>query len=359
MPQPKSSILTIKAYKPGKSGADGTGRIVKLSSNENPLGPSPAVFEVLEKASRHLHRYPDGSHSAVREAIGKAHNLPADQIICGAGSDELIGLLVQAYTNAGDEVLYPKHSFLMYKIYALAHGAVPREAPANENYGTDVDALLAAVTEKTRMVFIANPNNPTGSYIGKDALHKLRQGLPEDVILVIDNAYAEYMVEEDYSRGEELVSAANNTVTLRTFSKIYGIPGLRLGWAYAPEAMIDILNRIRSPFNVNSLAQAAGIAAVQDEIYTRHVREYNNTELARVSEALAEDYKIYPSFGNFVMVDFGSEQNAQKINQRLLSQGIIVREIAAYGLGQCLRISIGTEEENNQLLAALKKESAA
>lgn len=359
MANPKASILNITPYKPGKSSAGGASRVIKLSSNENPLGPSPKVIEACNAHMNNLHRYPDGSHSSLREAISAVHQLPADQLICGCGSDELIGLLIQAFTNPGDEILYPKHSFLMYKIYALSHGAVPMEAPATAGYGTDVDALLNAVTPKTRMVFLANPNNPTGSYIGKEALHKLRKNLPQEVMLVIDNAYAEYLTEADYSTGDELVGDYPNTVTTRTFSKIYGIPGLRLGWAHGAAEVIDILNRIRSPFNVNSLALVAGEAAVKDETYTRHVRDYNNRELARVSDALNVDYKVFPSFGNFMMVDLGSAEKAQAVNKHLTSQGIIVREIAAYGLAQCLRISIGTEEENNQLLQSLKQKAAA
>jgi len=352
-PDPKASIHQISPYQAGKSKADGATRIIKLSSNENPLGPSPKALEAYKKAADSLFRYPDSSHLELREAIGEIYNLPANQIICGAGSDELIGLIIQAYTNPGEEVLYPEHGFLMYKIYALAHGAVPKTAP-EKGYRTDVDALLAAVTDKTRIVFIANPNNPTGSYITRDELHRLRAKLPAHILLVIDNAYTEYVTVSDYSTGEELVGSGNNTVMLRTFSKIYGLPALRVGWGYCPTEIIDILQRIRGPFNLNAPAINAAIAAVKDTAYTTHVRDYNNRELTRLSGELAKLFKVYPSIGNFLLVDFGSAEKASAANQFLIKHGLIVREVAAYKLAQCLRISIGTEEENNLLLDALK-----
>lgn len=352
-PKPKESILRIQPYKAGKSSASGAQRIIKLSSNENPLGASPKAIEAYKQAADQLYRYPDSSHTELKEAIASVYNLPAGQIICGAGSDELIGLIIQAYTSPGDEVLYPEHSFLMYKIYSLAHGAVPKTAP-EKDYRTDVDALIKAVTDKTKIVFIANPNNPTGSYITKDELHHLRKELPDHILLVIDNAYTEYVENEDYSTGEELVGESCNTVMLRTFSKIYGLPALRLGWGYCPTEVIDILNRVRGPFNVNSPAIAAGIAAVKDVSYTSYIRDYNNRELKRVSEALSQHYTVYPSIGNFVMVGFGEPARATAANHYLTERGIIVREIAAYGLAECLRISIGTEEENNAVIEALE-----
>lgn len=357
MPAPKESILKITPYKAGKSSAGNARRVIKLSSNENPLGPSPKAIEAYKAQADKLFRYPDGSHTAIREAIAEVYNLSAGKIVCGAGSDELIGMLIQAYTNPGDEVLYPEHGFLMYKIYSLAHGARPRTAPETD-YRTDVDALIAAVTDKTRIVFVANPNNPTGSYITKEELHRLRAGLPDAVLLVIDNAYTEYVTEADYSTGEELVAAGDNTVMLRTFSKIYGLPALRLGWGYFPEAVADIMHRVRGPFNVSTPAVAAGIAAVKDTEYTAHARDYNNRERERVGKALAGNFTVYPSIGNFLMVGFGDPARATAANHFLTERGIIAREIAAYGLPQCLRISIGTEEENGILLDALAQFAA-
>lgn len=352
MAQPKPSILQISPYVAGKSKAAGAARIIKLSSNENPLGPSPKAIEAYAAQSHNLHRYPDSGHAELREAIGEVYGLNPANLICGAGSDELIGMLVQAYTQAGDEVLYPAHGFLMYKIYALAHGAVPITAP-EKNYTTDVDALLAAVTPKTRIVFVANPNNPTGSYINKSELHRLRAGLRSDILLVLDNAYTEYMEAADYSTGEELVLSEGNVVMLRTFSKIYGLPALRLGWAYAPSKVIDVLNRIRGPFNINTPALAAGLAAVKDTAYTAHIRQVNNVELARVSKALAKHYTVHPSFTNFVMIGLNDAEHAKAANVFLSERGLIIREIAAYGLADKLRISIGTAEENDFLIELL------
>jgi histidinol-phosphate aminotransferase len=350
----KPSIYDITPYVAGKSKATAGQRIIKLSSNENQFGASPRALEAYQHQAATLFRYPDSGHLELREAIAAVYNLPASQLICGAGSDELIGMIVQAYTQAGDEVLYPEHGFLMYRIYALAQGAVPKTAPETQ-YKTNVDALLAAVTPKTKIVFVANPNNPTGSYLTKQEMHRLRRELPESVLLVIDDAYSEYVTNTDYSTGEELVTATQNTVMLRTFSKIYGLPALRVGWGYAPASVIDVLNRIRGPFNLNSPAIAAAIAAVQDTEYLTFVRDTTNRERQRVATALAPHFKVHPSVGNFILVDFGSSDRAQQANQFLLQQGIIVRDVAAYGLATCLRITIGTEEENTMLLQALEK----
>lgn len=363
MLQPKPSIMNISPYVAGKSKAAGAQRIIKLSSNENPLGPSPKAIEAFKAQAQNLHRYPDSGHGEMREAIGEVYGLNPANLICSAGSDELIGMLVQAYTQPGDEVLYPAHGFLMYKIYALSHGAVPVTAP-EKNLRTDVDALLAAVTPKTKIVFLANPNNPTGSYITKDEMQRLRAGLRADILLAIDDAYSEYVTAADYSTGEEIVASSDNTVMLRTFSKIYGLPALRLGWGYAPAGIIDVLNRIRGPFNVSAPALAAGIAAVRDTAYTRHVRDTSNAELARVSAALSRHFTVYPSVTNFVMIELDSPEGAAACNAHLTERGLITREIGAYGLGSKLRISIGTAEENDLLIAALdefaaKKNAAA
>lgn len=352
-PQPKESILKIRPYVAGRSKSASAQKTVKLSSNENPLGPSPKAIEAYNESAASLHRYPDGSHDKLRSAIAEIEKLPKDQLICGAGSDELIGLLVQAFTNPGDEVLYPEHGFLMYKIYTHAHGASPKTAPENQ-YTTNVNALLDAVTEKTKIVFIANPNNPTGSYIDSSELKRLRDGLPEHVLLVIDGAYTEYMEEEDYTDGRELVEAGENTVMLRTFSKAYGLPALRIGWAYAPANVIDVLNRIRSPFNVNSAALDAAMAAIKDRDYLTEIIDINRRERARIIDAVSEHYKPYPAYGNFVMVDFGDPATATAVNNQLMEHGVIVRDISAYGISQCLRISVGSSEENDVLLEALQ-----
>ncbi len=350
-PTPKPGILDISPYVGGKSKADGVARVIKLSSNENPWGPSPKAIAAFQALSSELHRYPDGGHAALRDAIASAQHLPASQIICGAGSDELIGLLVHAYAGHGDEVLYSSHGFLMYKIYTLANGATPVTAP-EKNLHTDVDALLDAVTPRTKIVFVANPNNPTGTVIPFSEIRRLRAGLRDDIILGLDAAYAEYMDTPDYEDGVSLVSETSNTVVFHTFSKIHGLPALRLGWAFAPTSIIDVMNRVRSPFNVNAPALAAGIAAIGDHAYLADMRKKNALELSRVAQSIAQKgYEVVPGVANFILVKFGA--NTAKMNAHLAARGLIVRDVTSYGLHDYLRISIGTTEENALLLEAI------
>jgi histidinol-phosphate aminotransferase len=349
-PTPKHGILSIAPYVGGKSTVAGVSKIIKLASNENPWGASPKASAAFAAMAAQLHRYPDGAHASLREAIGKAYQLPAAQLICGSGSDELIGLLIHAYAGKCDEVLMSKHGFLMYKLYALGNSADVIMAE-EKNLHADVDALLAAVTPRTKIVFLANPNNPTGTYIPYAEVQRLRAGLRADIILGLDAAYAEYMQAEDYNTGYALVRESN-TVVMHTFSKIYGIPALRLGWAYGPPEIIDVLNRVRGPFNVNAAALAAGIAAVEDQEYVKHIIARNRAERERVASALhAHGLEVLPSHTNFVLVKFGTK--AAEANQFLQSRGIIIRDVQAYGLPEYLRISIGTEEENTALLEAL------
>jgi len=349
-PTPKPGIAEIKPYVGGKSKAEGASRVVKLSSNENPWGPSPRAVEAYQSYAPSLNRYPDGGHGELRAAIAEVYKLPEAQLICGSGSDELIGMLVHAYAGTGDEVLFTQHGFLMYRIYALSNGATPITAP-EKNLTADVDALLASVTPRTKIVFLANPNNPTGTLIAFSEVRRLREGLPQHVILGLDAAYAEY-VDGDYEDGCSLVREGTNTAVFHTFSKIYGLPGLRLGWAYAPAAVIDILNRVRSPFNVTAPALAAGIEAVRDQAYVEKMREVNAQERTRVAEALgALGYKVVPSAANFILVEFGAQTAA--VNAHLTARGLIVREVAGYGLPEYLRISIGTTDENSLLIDAI------
>ncbi len=351
-PTPKPGISDISPYVGGKSKADGATRVIKLSSNENPWGPSPKAIAAYKAEAEHINRYPDGGHAQLREAIGASQKLPAEQIICGAGSDELLGMLVHAYAGHGDEVLYTQHGFLMYKIYTLSNGATPVAAPEKDLH-TDVDALLAAVTPRTKIVFVANPNNPTGTVIPFSEIRRLRKSLGEDIILGLDAAYAEYLDTKDYEDGISLVNEGTNTVVFHTFSKIYGLPALRLGWAFAPAAIIDILNRVRSPFNVNAPALAAGIAAINDQAYVNDMRQKNETERTRLIESLQQKgYEVVPSTTNFVLVKFGDEV-AKKMNAHFVSRGLIVREVGGYGLPEYLRISIGTTEENTLLIEAI------
>ena len=356
-PTPKAGILNISPYVGGKSKADGATRVIKLSSNENPWGPSPIAVEAYKAEAVNLHRYPDGGHIALRDAIASANGLPAEQLICGAGSDELLGLLTHAYAGAGDEVLFTEHGFLMYRIYTLGNGATPVTAP-EKNLTTDVDALLAAVTPRTKIVFLANPNNPTGTVIPFSEIRRLRAQLPEHVILGLDAAYSEYIDSADYEAGESLVREGTNTVVFHTFSKIFGLPALRLGWAYAPADIIDVMNRVRSPFNVTATALAVGIAAVNDKTYIADMRKKNAVERERVVNAVTKlGYHVVPSHTNFILVKFGSE--VPVVNKHLAERGLIVREVAGYGLPECLRISIGTTEENGLLIDALNAYATA
>ncbi|WP_341704569.1 histidinol-phosphate transaminase [Ferrovibrio sp.] len=353
-PKPQPGILDIAPYKGGEGAIMGVDRVYKLSSNESPLGASPRAKEAYRKLADELHRYPDGAADALRKGIARHFGLPAENIICSNGSDEMISLICAAYCGPGDEVLFSQHGFLMYPIAAMARGATPVKA-AEKNWTTDVDALLAAVTPKTKIVFVANPNNPTGSYITAAELRRLREGLPAGVLLVVDAAYAEYVSRNDYSHGAELVAERDDTVMLRTFSKIFGLGALRLGWTYAPENVVAVLNRVRGPFNVNAAAQAAGVAALEDVTWLDRARSHNDTELPRVTAALnALGLNVLPSVGNFVLIRFpGGAQQAQAADAALRKRGLILRAMGAYGLAEALRLTIGTADENDLVIAAL------
>lgn len=358
-PTPRPGILNIAPYVPGKDSVDGKEPIAKLSSNEGALGPSPKAMAAYAKAATELHRYPDGASDKLRAAIGVRYGLDPARIICGAGSDELLNLLVRAYCGPGDELLYSQYGFLMYPINALGVGATPVAAPEKE-YRADIDAMLAKVTDKTRVVCLANPNNPTGSYVTKDEVQRLHAGLPSSVLLVIDAAYAEYVSRNDYESGVELVDRAENVVMTRTFSKIYGMGGLRLGWMYGPTTIVDTINRLRQPFNVNLAAQMAGIAALQDIAHTDASRTNNDIWLPWLGTELTKlGLKPLPSVGNFLLVGFGSKERASAANDWLMRDGLIPRMVAGYGLPEHLRITIGTEIEVKAVAASLARFVAA
>ena len=347
--------MRIKPYVAGESNLEGCGKIIKLSSNEGALGPSPKAQAAYTKSAAEINRYPDGSATELRKAIAETHNIDSDQIVCGAGSDELISLLCTCYASEGDEVLYSQYGFLMYPISAMAAGATPVAAPET-CLTANVDALLSAVTDRTRILFLANPNNPTGTYLSTNEVKRLRDNLREDVLLVIDAAYAEYISHDDYTTGVELVDAGNNVIMTRTFSKIHGLGGVRLGWAYGPVNVIDVLNRARGPFNVNSAALNAGVAAIHDQAFTRKSFLHNLKWLAWTRNQLRElDLKVTDSVGNFLLVEFDekSPKNATAADEFLKGAGIIVRSVASYGLPNHLRITIGTDKEMHSVIDAL------
>lgn len=354
-PRLQPGILDIVPYKGGESTVAGVERIIKLSSNESPLGPSPRAVAAYQALAASLHRYPDGASAALTKALARHHGLKPEGIVCGNGSDELIGNLVQAFAGPGDEVLYSRHGFLMYPLSAMAHGATPVAAPETD-LTASVDTMLALVTPKTRVVFLANPNNPTGTYLPEREVRRLRQGLRPDILLVIDAAYAEYVSRNDYTPGVELVEAGENTVMTRTFSKIYGLAALRVGWLYAPPAIAEALHRIRGAFNVNAPAQVAAVAALADVSHTDAARTHNDIWLPWLSREIAGlGLTVVPSVGNFILIRFGKAPKDAAAADRFLSgRGVLLRAMGAYHLGDCLRATIGTEAENRALVDGLK-----
>lgn len=339
--KPQPGILDIAPYVGGASKVEGVDNVTKLSSNENPFGASDKAVEAFVRAAHHLHRYPSTDHASLRAAIGEVHGLDPARLICGVGSDEIITFLCQAYAGVGDEVIHTEHGFSMYKISTLAAGATPVEVPERERV-VDVDAILAAVTSKTRLVFIANPANPTGTMVGEAALDRLARELPAGVILVLDGAYAEYV--EGFDGGAKLVDTHANVVMTRTFSKIYGLGGLRIGWGYASPEIIDVLNRVRGPFNLSTAQIAAAEAAVRDQAWVEKCRADNMRLRAWLAEALAEHgVPSDTSCANFVLARFASEKQAGEVDEFLKTEGIIVRRVAGYKLPNCLRITVGDE----------------
>jgi len=354
-PQPRPGVLEIQAYVPGKSSAPGVAKVFKLSSNETPLGASPAAMAAYAAAGEHLEDYPDGASTDLREAIGKALGLDPARIVCGAGSDDILNLLARAYLKDGDEAIHTTHGFLVYPIAALGAGATPVVA-AEKDYTADVDAILAQVTERTKIVFLANPNNPTGTYIPFDEVKRLQAGLPKHVLLVIDAAYAEYVRRNDYESGIELVATSDNVVMTRTFSKIYGLAGLRLGWLYGPAHIVDALNRIRGPFNVGAPSIAAGAAAIADSAHVEHARQHNEKWLAWTTEQLTKlGLKVTPSVGNFILIHFPETKGktAAEADALLTSRGAVLRAVKAYHLPNALRMTIGTEDANRLVVKTL------
>ncbi len=352
-PSPKPGVLDISPYVGGRASAPGVTKIYKLSANENPLGPSPAAVAAYVEAQKNLEQYPEGSARILREAIGATFGLDPSRIVCGGdGSDELLKMLGNAYLRPGDEVIFTEHAFVIYRIITLANSAVPVVVP-EKNLRADVDAILKAVTPKTRIVYLANPNNPTGTYLPHSEVRRLHAGLRPDILLVIDAAYAEYVRRNDYESGIEMVANFNNVVMTRTFSKL-GLGGLRVGWAYCPAQVADVLNRIRGPFNVSMPQQLAAAAAVKDRAHIDKSVEHNARWLTWLTEEIRKlGLRVDDSVGNFVLIHFADKKTAEAADAFLSSRGLILRAVGNYGLPNCLRLSVGTEEANRLVVKAL------
>ncbi|MGH1573091.1 pyridoxal phosphate-dependent aminotransferase [Methylobacterium sp. P31] len=354
-PEPRPGVLAIDTYVPGKSGRPGAGKVYKLSSNETPLGPSPAALAALHEATAKLETYPDGRATVLRTAIAKRYGLDPERIVCGAGSDELLSLLAYAYCGPDAEGIYSEHGFLVYRIAILASGGTPVVAPERD-LTVDVDAILARVTDRTRIVYVTNPNNPTGTYLPFDEIRRLHAGLPPHVLLVIDGAYAEYVRANDYSAGLELALEAENVVMTRTFSKIHGLAAVRIGWMVAPSHVVDAVNRIRGPFNVSGPAIAAGSAAIADEAHMAAAAAHNAEWLPKlIAGARALGLTVTPSVANFLLIHFPGApgRTAADADAFLTERGLITRRVTAYGLPNALRVTVAGAEANEAFLAAL------
>jgi histidinol-phosphate aminotransferase len=353
-PVPHAGVLDISPYVPGRSKATGGAQLHKLSSNETPLGPSPKAVEAFKSAAAALELYPDGAAADLRAAIGETYGINPERVVCGAGSDELLNLIARAYIGPGEEAIYSEHGFLIYPIAVRASGGKPLAAPERDRTA-DVDAILSLVSERTRVVYLANPNNPTGTYLPFDEVRRLHAGLPRRVILVLDAAYAEYVRRNDYESGLELAATEENVVMTRTFSKIYGLAGLRLGWCYGPAAIIDVLNRIREPFSVSTPSMLAGIAALRDRSHFDKAVAHNQTWLPKVTRGIEElGLEVTPSVGNFVLIHLPETEGktAAEADAFLLARGIVLRRVTAYGFANALRMTIGSEEANLATLDA-------
>lgn len=355
-PKPIDGILNIAPYVGGDSKVDGNSDIVKLSSNEAATGASPLAVAAFVNVSDSLHRYPDGGAHDLRDCIAEVYGLNVDGVVCGNGSDEIISALIHAYCGPGDEVVYSEHGFLMYALGAMAAGAIPVKAPEH-GYTASVNEILGVVSARTKIVFLANPNNPTGTYLPSTEVERLRNGLPDEVILVIDAAYAEFLSVNDYSSGVELVTASDNVVMTRTFSKIYGLAALRIGWAYCPLEIANVYHRFRSPFNVNAAAQAAAKAALLDVSHKELARDHNDYWLAWLTKEFEGlGLEVIPSVANFVTVNFAPQfiGDRNSVHDFLKGRGILPRGLAAYGLDHWVRFTIGLGAENQAVISILK-----
>ncbi len=354
-PTPRPEILTISPYVGGESSIPGVNRSYKLSSNEGAFGVPPLAQKALRDVASETYRYPDGGADLLRAEIGKRWGLDPARIVCGAGSDDLLYQLCLAYGGPGRDIIMSEHGFTIYYIAGIYAGSRVIKVP-ERNLRPDLDAMLAAISPSTKAVFLANPNNPTGAMITESEMVRFRAALPPEVLLVIDSAYAEYVMRDDYNPGERLVDATDNTIMTRTFSKMFGLGGIRIGWCYGPPAVIDVLNRIRGTFNVSVAAQAAGVAALREPGWVEKGRAHNAVWRPKLAAGIeAAGIKVWPGEGNFVLADFVTAETANAADDFLRRRGVIVRRVGSYGLPHCLRITVGTEEECGMVIDGLSE----
>tara|TARA_Y100000748_G_scaffold187805_1_gene157265 strand:+ start:2323 stop:3381 length:1059 start_codon:yes stop_codon:yes gene_type:complete len=347
------SLSNIKIYEGGASNIPGKRKVIKMSSNESPFGPSPNVVSKIRETIRKTNRYPDGEYKKLKKAISTKFNLPESNLFCGNGSDEILGIACQLFLKKGDEVIIPKHSFLMFEIYSKINGGIVKTSRTTK-LRFQVEDILNKINSKTKIIFLAQPNNPTGFYLNKKELSKLVKKVPKKIIIILDAAYAEYMTDNEYSTGIDYAKKNKNIIVTRTFSKIYGIASLRLGWCYAHRDIINLMNKIRGPFNVNHVAQEAGIAALRDKKYQLKAIKHNKYWLEKMKFKLSQlPIYVHDSRANFLLLDVG--KNASKLNRFLLSKSIIVRTMEKYGLKSCIRVSIGKSRENIKLLDVMDR----
>jgi len=341
----------IQSYEGGASSIPGKKTVIKLSSNESPFGPSPNVVSKIKEVINKTNRYPDGNYEKLRFALSKKFNLPIKNLFCGNGSDEILGLVCQLFLKKGDEVVIPKSSFLMFEIYTKINGGVVKNS-LEKNYHVLVDDIIKKTSSKTKMIFIAQPNNPTGFFLNSKDLRKLISIVPKKIIIVIDAAYAEYITDNDYTTGINFAKKQKNVIVTRTFSKIYGVASLRLGWCYAHQDIIKLINKIRGPFNVNHVAQEAGIAALKERKYELKLIKHNKIWLKKMKRELSDlPIKVYDSKANFLLLNVG--KNVKKLNKFLLSKSIIIRTLEKYNMHDCIRVSIGKTSENKKFLSSI------
>ncbi len=356
-PQAKDWIKAIAPYVPGKAKSDDGRPLIKLSANENPLGTSAKAHAAFHAAEADLARYPDPGATALREALAAKYELDPARVIYGTGSDELLHLAASAFAGPGDEIVYMQYGFAVYEIATRRVGAIPVEVPAVD-YATDVDGLLAAITDKTKVIYLANPNNPTGTLASRDEIARLHAGLRPDILFVLDQAYAEYLTPEEDDAGLALAQNAANVFVTRTFSKIYGLAAERVGWGYASAEVIEMLHRIRAPFNVTSCGQAAAIAALGDEDFVKESRDHNaqwRSFLTAEMEALGNHgVRVVPSACNFLLLIFEGAVTAELVYKGLMERGYITRWLPGQGLANGLRITIGTEAETRGVADAIR-----